>query len=357
VSPALLVGLLAGAVGVVTRPLGMLIARVALVPLRYLEIVADRLAKAPVAWVTSGGGVGPLLVGGLVFVLLTSWLRSGKRFPRKAIVALVAFAPIFVWASALGAGPPSDLVVHFFDVGQGDAALVTSPGGVNILFDGGPEPDLVAGKLAALGIKRLDAVVATHPHADHIIGLPSVMARFPVSLELDPGCPDDSPFSAELEQAVVDEHIDSEHPRAGDSLMVGDLRLDVLSPDECWNGTNSDPNNDSLVIKVVYREDTVLMGGEPEEPAQQLLVDDGAPLQAEVLKVPHHGAATSIPEFFDAVDPELSVVSVGPNSYGHPVPETLAEIRATGSKVLRTDQQGDITVTFAPSGLLVDSGG
>src|SRR3954468_520657 len=357
VSPALLVGLAAGAVGVVVRPLGALIAKVALVPLRYLEIVADRLAKAPVAWVTSGGGIGPLVVGGLLLVLLTSWLRSGRRFPRRAIVALVAFAPIFVWASALGAGPPSDLVVHFFDVGQGDAALVSSPGGVNILFDGGPEPDLVAGKLAALGIKRLDAVVATHPHADHIIGLPSVMARFPVALELDPGCPDDSPFSAELGKAVTDEHVESEHPRAGESLMVGDLRLDVLSPDECWTGTNSDANNDSLVIKVIYREDTVLMGGEPEEPAQQLLVEDGGPVQAEVLKVPHHGAATSIPEFFDAVDPELSVVSVGPNTYGHPVPETLAEIRATGSTVLRTDQQGDITVTFSPQGLLVDSGG
>jgi competence protein ComEC len=85
-------------------------------------------------------------------------------------------------------------------------------------------------------------------------------------------------------------------------------------------------------------------------------VDDASPVQAELLKVPHHGAATSIPEFFDAVDPELSVVSVGPNSYGHPVPETLAEIRATGSKVLRTDQQGDITVTFSPEGLLVESG-
>ena len=137
--------------------------------------------------------------------------------------------------------------------------------------------------------------------------------------------------------------------------MVGDLRLDVLSPESCWAGTESDTNNDSLVIKVTYREDTALMGAEPEEPAQQLLVDDEAPLQAEVLKVPHHGAATSIPEFFDAVHAQLAVVSVGPNDYGHPVPETLAEIRATGARVLRTDQQGDITVTFAPGGLLVES--
>jgi competence protein ComEC len=355
VSPALLIGLSAGAVGVVVHPLGALISRLALVPLRYLETIADRLAKAPVAWITSGGGIGPLVVGALLIIFLTTWLPSGKRFPRKALVALVAFAPIFVWASALQAGPPSDLVIHFFDVGQGDSALVTSPSGVNILFDGGPDPEQVAGKLAALGVKRLDAVVATHPHADHILGLPGVMARFPVGVELDPGCPDDSAFSADLARAVHDEGIRSEHPRAGDTLMVGDLRLDVLSPESCWTGTNSDANNDSLVIKVTYREDSALMGAEPEEPAQQMLVDEDAPIEAEVLKVPHHGAATSIQGFFDAVHAQVAVVSVGPNDYGHPVPETLAEIRATGARVLRTDQEGDITITFAPEGLLVDS--
>jgi len=126
VSPALLVGSRPRGRRVV-RPVGAPVAKLALLPARTGD-GGGPVAKAPVAWVTSGGGIGPLVVGGLLLVLLTSWLRSGRRFPRKAIVALVAFAPIFVWASALGAGPPSDLVVHFFDVGQGDAALVSSTG-------------------------------------------------------------------------------------------------------------------------------------------------------------------------------------------------------------------------------------
>jgi competence protein ComEC len=104
-----------------------------------------------------------------------------------------------------------------------------------------------------------------------------------------------------------------------------------------------------------YREDRVLFATEPEVQAQQDMLDAEEDLHAELLKVPHHGAATSIPTFFEAVDPDLAVVSVGPNDYGHPVPRVLDELRATGAGVLRTDQEGDITVTFGPQGLLVQS--
>jgi competence protein ComEC len=108
-------------------------------------------------------------------------------------------------------------------------------------------------------------------------------------------------------------------------------------------------------VMLSWREDTILFATEPEEPAQQTMLDSGARLQADVLKVPHHGAATSLPEFFDAVDPELAVVSVGPNPYGHPVPETLAELRSTGADVIRTDRVGDVTVEFGMGGPRVDS--
>ncbi len=98
------------------------------------------------------------------------------------------------------------------------------------------------------------------------------------------------------------------------------------------------------------------MGGEPEEPAQQLLLDEQAPLHAELLKVPHHGAATSLPEFFQAVDADVAVICVGqPNDYGHPVPSTLQAIAATGAQIWRTDQHGTITVTFGSQGISVRS--
>jgi competence protein ComEC len=356
VSPALLLGLVAAAVGLVSMTAGHLVAAFALIPMRYLEWVADRLAKAPVGHVTSGGGPLVLIVGAALVIAFAWAMRRRWRPPRPVIVFAAAAFPLVVWSSALGVGPPSALVVRFFDVGQGDAALVTSPAGVAVLVDGGPDQEQVSTELAALGVKRLDVVVATHPHADHIIGLPNVLGRVPVGLVLEPGCPGTSAIQTDLDSAIADEHVPVRYPRAGDAVTVGDVRLDVLSPDRCWANTNSDANNDSLVILLRHGEDSFLMGGEPEQPAQQVLLDRHVPLHAELLKVPHHGAATSLPEFFQAVDAELAVVSVGqPNDYGHPVPSTLQAIAATGAAIWRTDQRGTITVTFGSRGISVRS--
>ena len=356
VAPALLLGLAAAFAGLVWAPAGRLLAAIALAPLRYLEAVADHAARAPVPWIT-GGGVATL-VGGLAAAAgLAWWVRSGRRPSRAIVVAVAGLAPLVIWSTALTSGPPSGLTVRFLDVGQGDAALVTSPAGATILVDGGPDDAQVATELAALGVKRLDVVVASHPHADHVVGLPAVLARFPVAVLLEPGCPSDSPDARALAEAIAAEHVPVRHPRAGETLEVGDVHLEILSPDRCWTETESDANNDAIVLRASLGEDSVLFATEPEEPAQQVLLDAGADLTADVLKVPHHGAATSLESFFEAANAQVAVVSVGENTYGHPVPEVLAWIRATGAEVLRTDLEGDVRVAFGGHGLLVDSGG
>jgi competence protein ComEC len=355
VSPALLLGIAAAGLGLVFMPVGRLIAFLALMPMRYLEVVADRLAKAPIASVTSWAGAPVLVIGFAAVLGVAWWMRSGRRLPRPATVALFAALPFLVWSTALGTGPPAGLVIRFFDVGQGDSALISTPEGSNVLIDGGPDEEQVATELAALGVKRLDLVVASHPHADHIIGLPAVLARIPVGMLLQPDCGDTSSIQADLDRAILDEGVPERNPVAGDVFTVGELRLDILSPDHCWSGTESDTNNDAIVLLVSYREDAVLFATEPEEPAQEWLLESGAPLHAELLKVPHHGAATSIPEFFQAVGARLAVVSVGENDYGHPVPETLEAIEVTGAQVWRTDQHGDVIVTFGDAGMVVTS--
>ncbi|MCI0635132.1 MAG: DNA internalization-related competence protein ComEC/Rec2 [Actinobacteria bacterium] len=354
VAPCLLLGVSAAGAGLASEGLGQLVAGIAVVPLRYLETVADRLAQAPVPWITGGGAV--TLAAGLAAVLLIAWwMRSGRPLPRRAVVFGVLLAPLLVWSSAISAGPPTSLTVRFFDVGQGDAALITSPGGASILVDGGPEPADIATELAALGIKRLDLVVASHPHADHIVGLPAVLSRIPVGSILEPGCPGDSPDAETLAEAVAAEGVPGRHPRAGEVILVGDVRLEILSPDRCWSGTESDSNNDALVIRASIGEDVVLFATEPEEPAQQVMLDEEVDLAADVLKVPHHGAATSLETFFEAVGAEVAVVSVGPNTYGHPVPEVLDWLRSGGTRVVRTDLFGTVVVTFDEGGVLVES--
>jgi competence protein ComEC len=177
-----------------------------------------------------------------------------------------------------------------------------------------------------------------------------VLARYPVGLLLEAGCPDTSAYQAEVDAAVRNEHVPIRTPRAGDSLTVGDLRVDVLSPDRCWANTESDTNNDALVLRISIGTDVILLATEPEEPAQQVLLDAEVDLEADLLKVPHHGAATSLPEFFQAVGAEVAVVSVGPNDYGHPVPATLDAIAETGADIWRTDRRGTVVVTFTADG-------
>jgi competence protein ComEC len=355
VQPALVLGITAAMAGIAAPGVGRIVAVGALLPLRALEVIADRLAHASIPWITVGAGVWGPIVGVCVAALLAWRLRSGRRFPPSAVVALIVVSALVVWSAAMSAGPPAGLRIVFLDVGQGDAALVRSPAGATILIDGGPDPDEVASRLSALGVRRLDVVVASHPHADHIVGLPAILSRFPVGLVLDPGCPDTSSIYRNLLSAIDGEGISVRHPRTGESLRVADVRLDVLSPTACFAGTESDANNDALVLRLTCRDDTVLFATEPEEPAQQEMLDAAVPLTAEVLKVPHHGAATSLPAFFQAVHARIAVVSVGPNPYGHPSAATLAEIRATGARIFRTDRVGDITITFDPRGLRVDS--
>ena len=357
VGPGMLLGLTAAALGVVWRGGALAVARAAGLPIGYLEAVAGHLARWPLPSITAVGGRPLALAAAFGAVAGAAvWLRSGWRIPRHASVALAIGLTLVIAKSALAAGPPRDLTVTFFDVGEGDSALVRSPGGAVMLIDGGPDPELVAVKLAALGVRRLDAVVATHPHLDHYDGLAAVLARYPTGLVLDTGChPPETrspPYQAFLSAARA-AGVAQQHPVAGDSYLIGDIRVDVLSPDRCWQGTNSDPNNDSLVLMVSCGRGRVLFANEPEAAAQQEMLDRHEPIAAPVLNVPHHGAATSIVPFLRAIHETVAVVSVGPNSYGHPAPSTIDALLASGARVYRTDLAGDVTVSFDDEGRVI----
>jgi competence protein ComEC len=346
---ALFGGVAAAGVGLMAPPLGAAIGPLARLPLSYLVGVADRMARFGLPAVTSSAGWVPVAAAGVV--MLVGWrVRQGRR-PAGAVAGLLVVA-LVAWTAAPQAGPPRTLTVVFLDVGQGDAAVVRTPEGGTVVIDAGPEPDDVAIDLARLGVRRIDLAVATHAHADHVEGFPAVLARFAVSLMIEPGCPGDSPSYRRLLEAVAAEDVPVRHPRGGARLSVGRLAVEVLGPDRC---SSDSPNADSLVLRLSYGGDSVLFPGDAEVPAQEDLLADGDPVAADVLKVPHHGGDTSTPEFFERTGADVAVVSTGPNEYGHPVASVLAELRRAGMQVLRTDHAGDVTVRFEGQGLLVES--
>jgi competence protein ComEC len=347
---ALLAGLAAAGAALAWPLLGHAMGAAAAIPLAYLIELADAMARFPLPSVTGGGPILPIATGALG--LLLAWrLRRGRR-PVGAIAVSLSLAAL-AWSSAPSAGPPRVLTITFLNVGQGDAAVVRIPDGGTVLIDAGPEPDQVATDLASLGVRRIDLAVATHAHADHVEGFPAVMARFPVGLLVEPGCHGDSPAYERFLRAVGDEGVPVRHPRGGDHLSVGRLEIEVLGPDRCSPGGES-PNDDSLVLRLTYGRHLVLFPGDAEIPAQRDLLEDGDPIEAAVLKVPHHGGDTSDPEFFDATGAAVAV-STGPNDYGHPNAGVLAALRAEGMAVYRTDLVGNVTVRFGPTGVLVQS--
>jgi competence protein ComEC len=347
VAPALLLGVPAAVLGTVWPGAGEVLGRFATVPLDYLMALADRTGRFPLPSLTSEGAVLPLIV--MALVLLAAWrLRRGRRPVAGVAVALVITAA--GWALPLS-DIERTLAVTFLDVGQGDAAVVRSPAGATILVDAGPEDDQVATELARLGVTRIDLAVATHAHADHVAGFPAVLARFPVSLLLDPGCPGDSPIYARFLRSVRDEEVPVEHPRGGDGFTVGDLSVEVFGPDEC-SGLG-EPNDDSIVLRVSLGENSILFPGDAEVPAQQDMLEDADPIQADILKVPHHGGDTSDPAFLEATGAALAILSTGENTYGHPHPAVIEVLRGAGMAIYRTDREGDITMRFTSDGSVV----
>ena len=243
----------------------------------------------------------------------------------------------------------------FFSVGWGDAALVRSRGGATILIDGGPDSQLVATDLARLGVHRLDVVVATHPHADHVTGLPAVLARVRTGVVLDPGCRAPSPFYDAFLESVRRSGVPMRHPRPGAIVRVGDVRIDVLAPSQCFHGTASDLNNDSLVLRITDGRASVLFGGDAQQESQGDLLRRPSMLAAPLVKWFHHGGNTNDPRVYTTVHATLAVISTGPNLYHDPSPLVLRALVNVGVHILRTDVAGDVTVEFRPDGLHVES--
>jgi len=247
-------------------------------------------------------------------------------------------------------GAATELALSFFDVGQGDAALIVSPTGKRILVDGGPPEgaEALMQGLLQRHVDRLDLVVLSHPHLDHLGGLRKVLERLPVALYMDAGYPNTSPAYTALLKTLEAHGVPVKQAVGGRTIDIGGgATLRLLGPPSPWlTRTRSDVNANSVLVKLVWQERTALFCGDAEPETERWLLEqyrgDPGLLRAEVLKVPHHGGRySSTPAFVAAVQPRWAVISVATvNDYGHPTPEAMGRLRQTGAQLLRTDMDG-----------------
>ena len=284
-------------------------------------------------------------------------LIAARRPVVRRLVAIVALGgvlgalPVRLLASGW---PPASWVVVVCAVGQGDAIVLPAGPGRAVVIDAGPEPDPVDHCLRRLGVRQVVLFVASHFHADHIGGVAGVFRGREVVAVAGPAWPEPAAGRASVLAAAGRRTLHTLGP--GWSYSGGGLALTVLGPVEPLRGTNSDPNNNSLVLRARVRGETVLLPGDAETEEQDELLTHLGPeaLRADVLKVAHHGSAYQDPGFLDAVDPAVALVSVGrDNDYGHPNAALLARLDHGGARVLRTDLAGDLAAVTTHHGLAV----
>jgi len=266
---------------------------------------------------------------------------------RLAIAALVL--GLFVALAGCRPSPgTAELAVHFLDVGQGDAILVRTPAGRHLLVDTGPDPERLLAKLGQLGIGRLEVLVLTHPHHDHIGAAAAVLMRLPVDVVYQSGRIHTSrtyeKLLETLEPLVEGQRTRLLVARAGDRIEIDpELRVEILHPPD--DDPRRSLNDSSVVLRLSYGQVAFLLMGDAEAEAEEEILASGAEVAAQVLKVGHHGSrSSSTVAFLTRVGPEVAVIMCGSNPYGHPHDEVMDRLAQLGAAVYVTVHSGTVTV-------------
>lgn len=361
VQPAIMVfGGLATLIGLFVLPIAQPFGWVAWFFLSYVTGVIELLARIPWAVIPLD-----LSVEGLLFlyaVLLTvAWYqqlpleergailgRLGQGLPGRVALTSSFILTILIWQWGT-TRPDNHLHIAFLDVNQGDAIFIQTPTGRQILVDGGFYPTLLHDRLASqmpFGDRTIDFVIATHPDADHVTGLPGVFERYEVGQFITDGSTaDSSPIFAEVLAIAIDNGAEVRPALAGEVIEFGDgVRLEFIHPGR--ERHPSERNENSVSFRLVYGDFTLLLTGDAEEEGEADMVASGYPLRSLVFKAGHHGSRSSSNDFFlEAVQPQIVIISAGKdNRFGHPHQEVLDRTAAVGATLLRTDELGTIEV-------------
>jgi len=262
------------------------------------------------------------------------------------LIGLLVLFNIFAWQRVFDLIEGRYLEIIFFDIGQGDAIFIETPQKHQILIDGGPDSSILE-KLAKeipFWDRSIDVVILTHPEKDHLAGLIEVLKRYKVDYVLWTGVVRQTSENDKWRSLLQEQEGKVVIIKAGQRIEAGEVCFNILSPVEYLEGEGfKDSNNTSIVSRLVFGQSSFLFTGDITSLIEKELVEKKVNLISNVLKVGHHGSKYSTSDnFLEAVDPEIAIISVGKNSYGHPTEEVLQKLKKFDIEILRTDKDGDI---------------
>jgi len=363
VEVTVILGFISTLIGMVFAPFAYVTGNTLTLILALLNAIVYFFSGLPFAcWYFAPPGLLAIMI---YYIILISGVEIMKgrlkvKLNKAALLIVLVLAGIVLaWHPSTAA---NDLIVTFIDVGQGDSILIESPSGNKTLIDGGGRQESMSSKaikkedpvgrsiivpfLRKKGINELDLVILTHPHDDHVAGLPYVLEKIKVDMILDSGQPHTSRGYYRFLKLIEQKKIPYKLARAGQVIdLGGGVRGHILHPSDLLiSGTESDLNNNSIVIKLDYGKTSFLFMGDTGFEGEDRILSKGYSLISDVLKIGHHGSMTSTSiKLLESVRPKYAVISVGAkNKFGHPSPETLRRLENYGVKVLRTDLGGAV---------------
>lgn len=260
------------------------------------------------------------------------------------IIFMILAGAFELFQGTVAITPSEDLKVHFLDVGQGDSIFIELPTNETILIDASIKDasNKIINYLREENVSKIDYVFATHPHSDHIGGMSAVIKAFDIGQIYMPKAVTTTKTYENLLLTIKDKNLKIKTAKAGNTIIdTDDLKLVVLAPNQ---DSYESLNNYSIVLKLTYKEKSFLFMGDAETLSEKEITGD---VQADVLKVGHHGSRTSTSQaFLNKVNPSYAIISVGLNNdYKHPHQEVIDRLEKKNIKIYRTDQNGDIMFT------------
>ncbi len=296
----------------------------------------------------------------IYFILVKNKIITGKKIDKKVFII---FTIIVIILNLILNFIPKTFTISFIDVGQGDSMLISTPKGKNILVDGGGSRDETTfniGKQTLIpyllnkGITKLDYIIISHFDSDHATGVAQILGKIDVSSIILTRQLEENDIYRHILSIAKEKKIKLIYVKEGDVLKIGGIKISIIHPENKLM-INNPMNNNSIVCKVEYNSFSMLLTGDIEMEAEELILRKNINLKADVLKVAHHGSKTSTTgEFLKAINPKVALIGVGKNNnFGHPSNEVIQRLKENGTRIYRTDENGEISITVNKKGRII----